>query len=264
VDHPTPSERYFFETNGYLLLEDFLPAVLVHHLLERLHSTIDRRRARQGTPLQNESIHSGDGEDTRIFHILDDDPAFLEMIDPPILMSYVRGLLNENAHFHASDAIWEEALKPEGGPGWHIDGRDKGYRNLRPHIPHLQLKVGYYLSDMREPDQGNLMLVPGSHHTATEPEPAQLSGFDTFPGAVQICAGPGAAILFHNAVWHTRGPHTRPGGRRILLYYAYEQPWMIGNAEHWQYPTAFYNGLSDQRRKLFHGFVFDPPEIREY
>jgi hypothetical protein len=39
---------------------------------------------------------------------------------------------------------------------------------------------------------------------------------------------------------------------------------MIGNAEHWKYPTSFYNGLSPERRKLFHGFVFDPPEMREY
>ncbi|MBT3341586.1 MAG: hypothetical protein HN404_01200 [Gemmatimonadetes bacterium] len=264
MDSPTSSDRYFFETNGYLVLEDFLLADQVAHLLERLRRAIDRRRAGQGTPLQNASIHRGAGEDTRIFHILDDDPAFLDMIDPPALMPYVHGLLNEHAHFHASDAIWEEELKPDGGPGWHMDGRDSGYRNLRPHIPHLQLKVGYYLSDMRAPDQGNLMLVPGSHRTATEPAPEQLAGFDTFPGAVQVCAGPGSAILFHNAVWHTRGPHTRREGKRILLYYAYEQPWMIGNAEHWKYPQAFYNSLSAERRKLFHGFVFDPPEIREY
>ncbi len=263
-EHPTPKERYFFETNGYLVLENFLPLTQVADLQQRLRSTIDKRRAGLGTPLQNQSLQRGAGEDTRIFHILDDDPAFLDMIDPPAIMPYVRGLLNENAHFHASDAIWEEELRLEDRPGWHMDGRDAGYRNLRPNIPHLQLKVGYYLSDMREPDQGNLMLVPGSHHTALEPDSQLLSGFATFPGAVQICAGPGAAILFHNAVWHTRGPHTRQGGKRILLYYAYEQPWMIGNAEHWKYAPAFYNALSPERRRLFHGFVFDPPEMREF
>ena len=263
MDRPTASERYFFETNGYLVLEDFLPLERVAELLQRLQVTIAKRRAGQGTPLQNEQTRA-QGQDTRIFHILDDDPAFTDMIDPPKLTPYIRALLNETFHFHASDAIWEEELKPEGGPGWHMDGRDGGYRGLRPYIPHLQLKVGYFLSDMREPDQGNLMLVPGSHRTATEPTPEQLSGYDTFPGAIQVCATAGTAILFHNAMWHTRGPHTRPGGRRVLLYYAYEQPWMIGNAEHWKYPTEFYNGLSAERRQLFHGFVFDPPEIREY
>jgi ectoine hydroxylase-related dioxygenase (phytanoyl-CoA dioxygenase family) len=260
---PTESERYSFETNGYLVLESFLSEERVETLRTLLRAVIDRRRAGRGTKLQVEATQAN-GADTRIFHLLDEDPAFVEMLDPPALVPYIEGLLNESFHFHASDAIWEEELKLEGSPGWHMDGRDAGYRGLRPHIPHLQLKVGYYLSDMSEPDQGNLMLVPGSHRTATEPSPEQLAGFDTFPGAVQICAGPGAAVLFHNAVWHTRGPHRRPGGRRILLYYAYEQPWMIGNAEHWKYPTSFYNGLSPERRKLFHGFVFDPPEMREY
>ena len=47
-----------------------------------------------------------------------------------------------------------------------------------------------------------------------------------------------------------------------MLYYAYEHPWMIASAEHWSYPVQFYNALSAERRKLFHGFVFDPPEIR--
>lgn len=262
--HPTDDERWRFATDGYLVLPGFLQPDHVDELRQRLRATIDKRRAGQGTELQNEATYCGAGEDTRILHILDDDPAFLEMIDPPAMMEYVRGLLHEQPHFHASDAIWEETVKPEDRPGWHIDGRDDGYKYLRPDIPHLQFKVGYYLSDMSEADQGNLTLVPGSHRNPVEPTAEQLSGFDTMPGATQICGEPGTAIVFHNAVWHTRGPHTRPGGKRILLYYAYELPWMIGNAEHWKYPQAFYNSLSAERRALFHGFVFDPPEIREY
>ena len=33
----------------------------------------------------------------------------------------------------------------------------------------LELKIGYFLSDMTLPDQGNLMVVPGSHKTDFEP-----------------------------------------------------------------------------------------------
>lgn len=262
--HPTEAEREAFARDGYLVLPGFLDEAHVAHLRQRLRAVIDRRLAGEGTALQNEATHPGEGPDARIFHILEDDPAFLELIDPPAMMAYVRGLLHEQPHFHASDAIWEESLRPDGTPGWHLDGHDAGYRALRPAIPHLQFKVGYYLSDMSEPDQGNLMLVPGSHRDPREPTAQELSGFDTMPGAVQVCGPAGTAVMFHNAVWHTRGPHTRPGGRRILLYYAYELPWMIGNNEHWKYPTAFYNGLSPERRALFHGFVFDPPEMRQY
>ena len=252
-----------FDRDGFVVLEGFLAPSHVQTLRTALARAIERRRAGSGTPLQVSAIQE-EGNDTRIFHILDDDPLFLDLMDHAPIMPYVRGLLHEKPHFHASDAIWEQEVRPNGKSGWHMDGFDGGYRSLRPNIPHLQLKIGYLLSDMHEPDQGNLMLVPGSHRQDREPTADELSGFDTLPGARQICAGQGTAILFQNAVWHTRGPATRPGGQRILLYYAYELPWMVGNPEHWKYPATFYNGLSPERRALFHGFVFDPPEDRWY
>jgi hypothetical protein len=59
------------------------------------------------------------------------------------------------------------------------------------------------------------------------------------------------------------GPWTKPNAQRVLLYYAYAHPWMVGSDEHWRYPKSFYNEkLSPEQRKLFHGFVFDPPEMR--
>jgi hypothetical protein len=49
-----------------------------------------------------------------------------------------------------------------------------------------------------------------------------LQRTELFPGAAQICATAGSAILFHNALWHSSGPRTRDDGARIMLYYAYE------------------------------------------
>jgi hypothetical protein len=115
---------------------------------------------------------------------------------------------------------------------------------------------------MSEPGQGNLTVVPGSHKAAEEPDPADLKRPELFPGAVQICGGPGAVFLFHNALWHTGGPWTRPDGRRIVLYYGYEHPWMLACAEPWRYSREFLNRLTPEQRRFFHGFLFDPPEYR--
>ena len=104
--------------------------------------------------------------------------------------------------------------------------------------------------------------MPGSHRSAAEPSPEQQAGYDTMPGALQVCGPPGTAFMFHNAVWHTRGPSTDPDANRIMLYYAYEHGFMVGNPEHWSYSKDFYAGLPPERRALFHGFVFDPPERR--
>lgn len=259
--HPTDAERFFFDNNGYLVLNRLLPEDLVNRLIETLERVTAHRR-----DLEKESVpHTGmtriDGANTRIFYILDDDPLFLDMIDYPSIWPYVTNLLNEHPHHHASDAIIEYG--PEGrSMGWHIDGHDCGYRNLGAPIPFLQLKIGYYLSNMTQPGQGNLCVVPGSHKAQHKPVPEDLIQTDLFPGAIEICAPPGTAILFHNALWHSHGPWRHSHGKRVMLYYAYEHPWMIASQEHWGYPKAFYNRLSPERHTLFHGFLFEPPEHR--
>lgn len=255
---PSADEFCFFETYGYLVLDSLLRKEHVAALRLATERAISNRRHSNETDNSRTTI---EGANTRIFHILEDDPLFLELVDFGPVLPYVQRLLCDTPHFHASDAIWEEGPH-RGGPGWHIDGYDKGYRSLRPGIPHLQLKVGYFLSDMSLPDQGNLMIVPGSHQNDRDPTAEQLEGFATLPGATQVCCPAGSCLLFHNALWHTRGPATRTDGQRLLLYYAYQQPWMLANPEHWQYSDKFYAGLAPAQRQFFHGFVFTPKEDR--
>lgn len=259
--HPTPAERFFFDNNGYLVLENMLKEEHVQRLRGALVRVVAGRRSlqEQGTP------HTGmtqvKADNTRLFYILDDDPLFLEMIDWPGIWPYATGLLNAHPHHHASDAIVEYG--PVGrGMGWHQDGHDDAYRGLGSPIPLLQLKVGYYLTDMTWGGQGNLCVIPGSHKATLRPDEEALQRADLFPGALEIRAPAGSAILFHNALWHSHGPWTRQEGARIMLYYAYEHPWMIASQEHWGYPKEFYQRLSRERRRLFHGFLFDPPEQR--
>ena len=256
--HPTDAERFLFDTNGYLVLEDFLPGTLVDSLNAALARAIARRRdprfSREREPAFADRF---DGANVRVMHLLAEDPLFLDMLDYEPMMAYVHGLFNETPHLHSTDAFYEVEPADYHGRGWHLDGIQDGFRHLRPHVPLLQFKVGYYLSDMSAPDQGNLTLVPGSHKSLVEPDAER-----GMPGAVQICGRPGTAVLFHNAVWHSSGPFTRRGGKRVILYYGYEHPWMLACAEQWRYDRDFLNSLTPARRRFFHGFVFDPPEYR--
>ena len=127
------------------------------------------------------------------------------MLDYLPIMVYVESLLNSKPHHHASDAVLE--FGPVGRDmAWHIDGHDDGYRGLARPIPLLQLKVGYYLTDITEAGQGNLSLIPGSHKSMTDPSDNDLQKKELFEGAIQLCAPAGTAILFHNALWHSSGP----------------------------------------------------------
>ena len=261
----SPAERFHFDNAGYLVLENFLSAGHVAKLV----AAIDRVNARRREVVRTGGAQTGftttTGErSTRLFYILDDDPLFLELLDWPAILPYVHGLLNPKPHHCASDSIVDcGADFPDRKGGWHIDGHDDGFRNLGNPIPLLQLKIGYYLSDMTAPWNGNLTIVPGSHKSHHPPAPADLERRELFPGAMQVCAPAGSAILFHNALWHTAAPFAGPANGRTMLYYAYEHPWMIASQEHWGYSKEFYNRrLSPAQRKFFHGFVFDPPEQR--
>lgn len=259
---PSDAERFFFDNNGYLVVEDFLKADHVAALTGALERTVERRRQqpeREHEPAFEDIL---DGKNARVMHLLDEDPLFLELLDWGPMMAYVHGLFNDMPHLHSTDAFWEEEPATYHGRGWHIDGIQDGFRNLKPHIPLLQFKVGYYLSDMSAPGQGNLTVVPGSHKALCEPAAEDLQNPELFPGAVQVCGGPGTAVMFHNALWHTAGPFVRQGGRRVMLYYGYEHPWMLACAEQWRYGPAFLQGLSAEQRRFFHGFVFEPKEYR--
>jgi ectoine hydroxylase-related dioxygenase (phytanoyl-CoA dioxygenase family) len=260
----TQDERHAFDNTGYLVLEKFLPADHVARLVVALERAAERRREAVRTGAPQTGFTHVHGRSTRFFYILDEDPLFLELLDWPALMPYVHGLLNPKPHHHGSDGIIDFGSDfPDRKGGWHLDGHDEGYRGLGWPIPHLQLKIGYYLSDMTSPGHGNLAVVPGSHKARNPPTNEEMSPREKLLGMVEVCAPAGTAILFHNALWHTSAPFASPAHGRKMLYYAYEHPWMVASQEHWSYSKEFYNRrLSPAQRKLFHGFVFDPPEQR--
>ena len=79
---PTPSDRFFFDNNGYLVLENFLGKSHVNELREALFRVMAQRRKKQEKEIPHTGRTDMKGEkSTRIFYILDDDPLFLEMLD---------------------------------------------------------------------------------------------------------------------------------------------------------------------------------------
>ena len=132
VSRPTHAERFFFDNNGYLVVEDFLKEDHINALTEALLRVVARRREQQEKGISHTGHTQINGaRSARILYILDDDPLFLQMLDWPPIMPYVTGLLNERPHHHSSDAFVEYGSDQTGrGMGWHIDGHDNGYRDL--------------------------------------------------------------------------------------------------------------------------------------
>ncbi len=108
---------------------------------------------------------------------------------------------------------------------WHQDG---GRQNLEVDgepRPRLSLKVAYWLSDVSEPDRGNLLVIPGSHTRNTLSRPAPGEASEPPLGAEPVIAAPGDALVFDRRLWHSRSDNLSNVTRRAISV-AYTYRWI--------------------------------------
>ncbi len=104
---------------------------------------------------------------------------------------------------------------------WHQDGGIQNRDLETDPRPRLSLKVAFFLTDLRSPDRGNFLVVPGSHVRNT----LERASDDDAPAAIPILAAPGDAVVFDRRLWHMRGPN--PSDRvRKALFFAYTYRWI--------------------------------------
>lgn len=206
----SPEQQSAFDRDGFLLVQDALPA----DLLERLTATTDRL-FHEG--LQARGLSARNHWDMR--NCIGADPVFLEVLDNPVILPLVTGILGWDIHLITSHLIVRPP-SPAGtdrnfkGEGWHRDGGQSSWEMTEPH-PRLFLKVAYLLSDQSEPGRGNTMLLPGSNRLVGSP--AQAPGEPHPYGALEICGKPGDAFLFEQRTWHAVGPNYSDITRKTLF-----------------------------------------------
>jgi ectoine hydroxylase-related dioxygenase (phytanoyl-CoA dioxygenase family) len=212
----------FYEDNGYLLLEERVPA----EVLERLRGEIARfvREARGMTAsderLDLEDSHTPEAPRVRrikLPHKLS--PAFAELMRSDWILAPVRDLIGPDLRLHTSKLNMKSA-----GYGaaveWHQDWA------FYPHTNDDILAVGVILDDMAE-ENGPLMVFPGSHKGPVYDHHA--GGY--FAGAVGLAAngldagdaatltGPAGSISLHHVrALHGSAPNRSARDRRMLFY----------------------------------------------
>lgn len=166
------------------------------------------------------------GERMHLLGQLGRDNAFLELLDHPSVFPAIWAELGWNIHMyhcHLDVTPPLAASAPRSGWAWHQDG---GRQNLEldgSPRPRLSLKVAYWLSDLSEPERGNLLVIPGSHvrNGLARPTPDAVD-HDPPAGAIPILAVPGDALIFDRRLWHSRSDNRSTITRRaVFLAYTY-------------------------------------------
>lgn len=199
----TREERSSFENEGYLVVRDALSA----EQAGALSAAVDRCGRDEARGFYNRP------------DILGLDDAFVELVDNPPVLAKIAGLLGWNirvnhTHFNVRPPDDSSAEYPY---YWHRDGGLVG-TDLQDQMPMMAIKVGFYLTDMRQPDHGQTYILPLS--CPRERELARdLSPHDPPPpDAVPLNVPAGAAVLFQQRVLHSQGsPNLSPVTRKAIF-----------------------------------------------
>jgi len=159
--------------------------------------------------------------------------AFCDMLVREPFLSLAEAVLGSNAGFCGQNIIRSD--KDTGISIWHID--DILEFPLPPeiprHDPRIRMPVFWFsfqiaLSDIDSPEKGPTEVVPGSHYSGRDVNPARKASVDPseFEGRrpTPILCRAGDVYLFNHQLWH-RGSINRSNERRYLMQNQYCKAW---------------------------------------
>ena len=230
----TPAQERDFEEKGFVILDGFLSEPEVDRLLAAVDEVAARVRDSSGL---------GPEEPFAVRNALAHHEAFLDLVDHPKALPLVVDAIGWNIQIRTSHLDYRPPY-PEGMRAGAVglgDGEDQeAYRNVNWHpdlagnylfeapsldgrLPFMEIKLFYALSDLGEPNRGNLWMMPGSHLRPVR-ELREGGGVD-MEDAVELRTPPGTAVLWRTATWHCVGPNLSDRTRKIM-HVGYHYRWL--------------------------------------
>jgi hypothetical protein len=213
----TAEQHRRFQRDGFFVVESVLTTGELDTLLAVVDEAAGAARRQRGLP---------EHAPVRVNHIVGRHPAFRRLLDHPAVLPLVVGVLGTNIQLRASNLDVRPPAPDAPDPDdfarhWHRDEPAGGWPTVDGVVPFLELKVGYFLTDLTPPGSGALQILPGSHRLAGpgQPEPQGR------PEPVEVAVPPGAVLVFRTSLLHTAGPNHSDRTRRCL-YLAYQHRWL--------------------------------------
>ena len=219
----TPEERGRFDQQGFLVVPDVLDVATVERLIHAVDGLTNRWRPVYERDRDLKSHHP-----LNVLDFIGQHDEFLPLIDLPQTFMKVVDILGWHIQLYHSHMIVTPPLPDDYEPhtarlGWH---QDSGRLNLDIESsprPRISLKVGFFLTDTKQPDRGNFHVIPGSHLTNALSMPDDDA--TEHPDAIPLLVGPGDAVIFDRRLWHSGGRNFSAVTRKVL-FYGYSYRWL--------------------------------------
>lgn len=238
----SPAQRRHWDRNGYLLIEQALSPTEVELLLGRVDSVL-------ASKARTDFVSQGSAAAFKIIQAVSETDALDPLTDHPAVFPLLLALLGPWLQILGSEIfVRNSGSGREPLVSWHTDGGPTlGAFLPRRGNPVLQMKAQFFLTDLRERDSGNFMLVPGSHKTTLPPD--RIESKEIPDGAIQLRARAGDVLLFPWSLWHAVGPN-HSGRTRRSATFRYGQLWSRPY-DYERLPQEVLARMTPRRRRLF-------------
>ncbi len=176
------------------------------------------------------------------------DPTLANLIDHERHVGYVYDVYGELLKLHLSE-MFLRARDDGRNNKWHPDGaRALPYQVFSPLLP-LQIKIGYWLTDLPHENMGNFVYKPGSHLDQ------YMEAYDThdkLPDQQAVVVPRGTMTIMHGSIWHMVQPnHTDITRKNLFLAYC---PSWITNADRLTSDPAWLETLNREQRIIMRSY----------
>ena len=230
----TDTDRYTFDANGYLVIEEALNPVKISAMNEAL----DREWA-----MRRDTFYTRSADTWQSVRVMEVETAFDDLVIHPSTFELLKGLMADDIAFSELSVILK-APRADTHARWH---NDVGYQGALMSQSLLLISCIYYLSDVTL-DEACFAVVPGSHRFDRS-IPA-VDHVEEMPAHVPLVGKAGTAILFHANLWHAAYPSRSDQERRTLHVY-YCRPWMKPSG-HTKIPPRLIDAADTDFMKTFY------------
>lgn len=218
-------QRYFFDLNGYLVIEDALLLEEIAALNTAIDRNWERTHLREGTDRLSGKAAALQGQQGRrdlsgmLTWPQPDCQPFRDLLAHPTIVPVLNELLGEGFRLDHLYGIGMSAGTE--GHVLHGGGASRYLTNLyQYHAGSIRCGltvVSWQLADVG-PGDGGFCCIPGSHK-ANFPLPREVAQLERDPHLVrQVVAPAGSVLFFTEALTHGTLPWTATHERRSLLY----------------------------------------------
>ena len=181
-------------------------------------------------------------------NIVERDPSLADLIDHPRHVGFAYDIYGELLKLHQSQ-LFLRTPQPGHNNKWHPDGaRALPYGVFAPRLP-LQIKIGYWLTDLPEEQMGNLVVLPGSHREQ------YMNAYDTHEnvdGQRVLKVGRGAMTIMHSTIWHQVQANNSDVTRKNI-FIAYCPAWLT-NADRQHADPEWLKTLTREQRIIMRSY----------